>query len=154
MMEYEVYEGMITDLDDKDVFVFGSNPEGRHGLGAAKTAANKFGAKYGIGRGLQGKSYGLVTKNLKAGFFEKLTGIKYEKQGKRSVSEKQIRDNINELYELARKMPDHKFFIAYMANQPNLNGYTDKEMADMFYDKNIPNNIVFETNFFDLVFAQ
>ena len=57
----------ITQLEPNYVFVFGSNPEGRHGAGAAK-AALKFGAKYGIGRGLQGQTYALVTKNLKEGF--------------------------------------------------------------------------------------
>ena len=57
----------ITKLEPNYIFVFGSNPEGRHGAGAAK-AALKFGAKYGIGRGLQGQTYALVTKNLKEGF--------------------------------------------------------------------------------------
>lgn len=36
----------ITELHPHEVFVFGSNPQGRHGLGAAK-AAMKFGEKYG-----------------------------------------------------------------------------------------------------------
>lgn len=29
--------------DEKTIFVFGSNPEGRHGAGSAKIALNKFG---------------------------------------------------------------------------------------------------------------
>jgi hypothetical protein len=36
------------------VFVFGSNTEGRHGAGAAKVAKDKFGAKYGQAKGMQG----------------------------------------------------------------------------------------------------
>ena len=34
------------------IFVFGSNPEGRHGAGTAKVARNQFGAIYGQGEGL------------------------------------------------------------------------------------------------------
>ena len=49
------------------VFVFGSNLAGRHGAGAAKYAVLKYGAIYGQGRGRQGDSYALPTKdeNLK-----------------------------------------------------------------------------------------
>lgn len=43
------------------VFVFGSNLAGRHGAGAAKTALMQFGAIYGQGIGLQGRSYALPT---------------------------------------------------------------------------------------------
>lgn len=50
-------------------------------------------------------------------------------------------------------MSDYEFLIAYRATGQNLNGYSDKEMAKMFYnDGNIPKNIVFEDEFFDLVF--
>lgn len=49
-------------LNDNEVFVFGSNTKGIHGKGAAKIANIKFGAKYGIGNGPSGKSYGIPTK--------------------------------------------------------------------------------------------
>jgi len=57
------YTGMITP-DANTIFVFGSNPEGRHGAGAAKTAVEKFGAKYKQGEGLQGNAYALPTKDI------------------------------------------------------------------------------------------
>ena len=38
---------MITQLEPNQIFVFGSNTQGRHGKGAALTAKNKFGAVYG-----------------------------------------------------------------------------------------------------------
>jgi hypothetical protein len=47
------------------VFVFGSNTEGRHGRGAARTARERFGAVYGQARGRQGASYAIVTKELR-----------------------------------------------------------------------------------------
>lgn len=56
------YIGNITP-ETNTIFVFGSNPEGRHG--AAKVARNQFGAIYGQGEGLQGNSYALPTKDLR-----------------------------------------------------------------------------------------
>ena len=57
-------------LPDDTVFVFGSNEAGRHGAGAAHTAAKCFGAKYGEGIGHFGQSYALPTKDKN---IEKLT---------------------------------------------------------------------------------
>jgi hypothetical protein len=48
-----------------NIFVFGSNLAGRHGKGAAKTALERYGAIYGQGIGLQGRSYALPTKDAK-----------------------------------------------------------------------------------------
>ena len=51
----------ITTLKPNEIFVFGSNERGQHGGGAAKMAM-KWGAKWGIGEGLQGQTYALPTK--------------------------------------------------------------------------------------------
>ena len=51
----------INTLDDGVIFVFGSNYEGKHIGGAARTAKDRFGAVWGIGEGLQGKSYAIPT---------------------------------------------------------------------------------------------
>lgn len=144
----------IDTLGDNEIFVFGSNPSGIHGAGAAKTAV-KFGAKYGVGRGLSGKAYALITKNLKPGFIEKATGITYSQDGYRSVSKAQISANIDELYEVARSKPDHRFLIAYQyetwpngSPKKSLNGYTSKELFDLFTaNKDIPSNIVFHDSY-------
>lgn len=53
----------VTELEENQVFVFGSNLGGFHGKGAAKTAFEKFGAKYGRGCGPTGKCYAIPTKN-------------------------------------------------------------------------------------------
>ncbi|WP_298983380.1 hypothetical protein [uncultured Roseibium sp.] len=45
------------------VFVFGSNSAGRHGKGAAKYAADYFGAERGVGRGRTGNAYAIPTKD-------------------------------------------------------------------------------------------
>lgn len=49
----------IQTLDDDQVFVFGSNAEGKHYGGAARLANEKFGAIMGQSFGLQGKSFGI-----------------------------------------------------------------------------------------------
>lgn len=156
----------ITKLEPNEVFVFGANPQARHFAGAAKAALG-FGAvpinvkqnKPGIARGLSpnNKTYALITKSLEAGYTEPETGITYHKEGFQSVSPEQIRANIDELYETAKK-PEHldkKFLVTYQYESwPNgtpkksLNGYTSQEMLEMFVkDKEVPPNIVFHESY-------
>ena len=52
----------ISRLAENQIFVFGSNLSGRHGKGAAKTAVG-WGAKWGQAAGLQGRTYGIPTKD-------------------------------------------------------------------------------------------
>lgn len=132
------YKGNI-EPDEKTIFVFGSNPEGRHGAGSAKVAANKFGAIYGKGEGIQGQSYALPTKDLRI-------------PGTRSISEQDIIGNIEKLYQVARSMPDKDFKIAYRTkvDEKSLNGYIGLEMLDMFTVNPIPNNIYFSEEWHDI----
>ena len=53
-----------AEMGPNDIFVFGSNTEGKHGGGAARVALNDYNAIYGQPRGLQGESYAIVTKDL------------------------------------------------------------------------------------------
>lgn len=134
------YTGDITP-DVNTIFVFGSNPEGRHGAGAAKVAREQFGAIYGQGEGLQGNAYALPTKDLRV----------TENRGLRSISESQIIENIKKLYETARQNPDKQFKVAYRnTDRASLNGYTGLEMIDMFLKAgSIPTNIVFSKEWVD-----
>jgi len=54
-----VASGRITRLVAGEVFVFGSNAAGHHGGGAARFAADRFGAVWGQGHGLAGSSYAI-----------------------------------------------------------------------------------------------
>ena len=54
-----VASGRITRLAAGEVFVFGSNAAGHHGGGAARFAADRFGAVWGQGHGLAGSSYAI-----------------------------------------------------------------------------------------------
>ena len=60
-MKKRVTPEWIHDLAPNEVFVFGSNLGGMHGGGAARIAYRCFGAKMGVGVGLQGQSYAIPT---------------------------------------------------------------------------------------------
>ena len=135
------YEGYVTPSQDT-IFVFGSNPEGRHGAGAARTAREKFGAIYGQGEGLQGNAYALPTKDLRV----------KENKGLRSISAEQITENIRKMFDVARQNPSKKFKVAYTngLNETTLNGYSGAEMIKMFKDAGpIPSNVIFSKNWTD-----
>lgn len=51
----------ISELKENEIFVFGSNLRGAHGGGAARLAYERFGAVWGKGVGLQGRSYAIPT---------------------------------------------------------------------------------------------
>lgn len=116
------YVGNITPSKDT-IFVFGSNPEGIHGAGAAAVAVRHFGAIYGVGEGLQGQSYALPTKDLRV----------RENNGLRSISPQNITAAVRRMYEVARKNPDKNFKIAFRnTDEVTLNGYSGWEMIDIF----------------------
>ena len=137
LFKMKTYSGNITPEPDT-IFVFGSNPEGRHGAGSAKVAREQFGAIYGQGEGLQGSAYALPTKDLRV----------IENRGYRSISAEQITENIKRMYQCAEEHPDKKFKVAYR-NQPNersLCGYSGRELMAMFKkacDGNYPDNVYF-----------
>ena len=139
-MEYKrkTYSGFVTYLHNNQIFVFGSNTQGRHGKGAALTARVKFGAIYGKPEGIQGKSFAIITKDL-------------TKKAHPSRTTAQIISQINKLYEYATLHPDKEFIIAYKCCDHNLNAYSSHEMAKMFASRDIPINIIFDKLFYELV---
>lgn len=138
----KTYKGLITSLPENGIAVVGTNPEGRHGLGTALWAKNNAGLRMGHSRGLCGKSYGIVTKDLRKPLHP-------------SITETEIILQIGELYRFAKINPELDFYIFYSSNGYNLNGYTSKEMAKMFNFhedvSSIPKNIVFEEGFAKLM---
>lgn len=61
MYSREYTPDRISELKPNEIFVFGSNLAGSHGGGAARLAYEQFGAVWGQGVGLQGKSYAIPT---------------------------------------------------------------------------------------------
>ena len=101
----------ITTLADDEVFVFGSNLEGLHGGGAALLAYERFGAIWGQGTGLQGKSYGIPTMH---------GGIDT------------IAPYVDEFIAFAREHRELKFLVTEIGC--GIAGFTVGEMAPLFKD--------------------
>lgn len=116
---------------ENDVFVFGSNTEGRHGGGAAKVALDYYGAIYGQPYGLQGQSYGIVTKDLNIGLH--------------SISYDDIEKQINDLIEFALQNKHLTFWVTKIGC--GLGGYTINEIAPLFSNKIYPENIILPIEF-------
>lgn len=112
----------ITDLAEGEIFVFGSNRAGRHGRGAALLAARKFGAKYGQGNGIMGRSYGISTKD------ERL----------RVLSLNAIWVQVSRFIRYAEAHPENTFLVTQIGC--GLAGYSPKEIAPLFGSK-IPENV-------------
>lgn len=104
------------------IFVFGSNLAGRHGRGAAKDAAEKWGAQYGVGEGRTGRSYALPTKNARL--------------QPRSLG--QIQDSVETFLAYARVHPELTFQVTRVGC--GLTGYSDDQIGPMF--KGSPDNCV------------
>lgn len=107
---------------DKKIFVFGSNLQGRHGKGAALYAVKHYGAIYGQAEGLQGQAYGVPTK---------LTPYL-------SLSLEQIAVHVQKFIEFAKSMPDWQFEVTRIGC--GLAGYTEAQIAPMF--REAPENCV------------
>ena len=134
----KTYTGKIYKLNPNQIFVFGSNTQGRHGAGAAKIAVEKFGAIYGVASGRQNQSYAIITKDL----------TKYKHP---SISKERILEQIKILYEYAKEYCYNEYYVVYSGEGENLNGYTPLEMSEMFNSFEIPDNMVFEDKFYKLM---
>lgn len=114
----------INELKQNEIFVFGSNTEGRHGAGAAKKAM-EFGAIYGQAKGLQGQTYGIITQDLRH-------------PGKKTLGTKYIKMQIDEFIEFANNNPDKIFLVTPIGT--GLAGYSFQEIGELFVASEIPCN--------------
>lgn len=125
----------ITKLPDCGVFVFGSNLNGIHGKGAAKVAAEKFGAKRGKSIGLQGRSYAIPTRGAwskKTGTFENLTID-------------QIGEYVFDFLRFAKQHPALVFYVTKIGC--GYAGYTPEEIGPLFTNNEIPANVILPREF-------
>lgn len=99
-----------------EVFVFGSNLRGRHGAGAAKVAAKRFGAEEGCGTGWFGQSYALPTKDYSI----------------QTMPLDLIQDHINWFAAYTRAHPDTCWFVTRVGC--GLAGHDDNQIAPLFKD--------------------
>lgn len=104
----------ITRLEDGQIFVFGSNQSGRHGKGAAK-AAMRWGAVYGQAEGLQGKTYGIPSK---------------DKAIKRSLTVAEIKPYVDRFIGFAKENQDKTFLVTEIGC--GLAGMQPEDIAPLF----------------------
>lgn len=123
----------IKELKPGEIMVFGSNLKGVHGAGAARTAVMKFGAEWGIGRGLMGQCYALPTKI----------------NSRRSMTLEQIDDEVREFLFCAREHPELTFLVTAVGC--GYAGYEPAQIAPLFFQwKDLPYNVVLPKCFVDL----
>ena len=141
------YKGLITELPENGVAVIGCNPVGINGNPIKGTG----------GAMLVALNNGWVEQGEKLNnWFSKsrkvfgLTTVSYPGR-KRSKAVEDIEEGISILYGYAFAHPEKEFYVFYSAGKRNLNGYSDIEMAKMFYSNPIPDNIVFEEGFAKLI---
>jgi hypothetical protein len=104
----------IKKLEQEQIFVFGSNLSGRHGKGAAKTALG-WGAKWGQAAGLQGRTYGIPTKDASI---------------RRTLTIIEIKPFVDEFIEFAKNNSDMIFLVTEIGC--GLAGHKQKDIAPLF----------------------
>ena len=112
--EHRITPDNITEIKENEVFIFGSNENGRHGKGAAKTALG-WGAIWGQAAGLQGKTYGIPTK---------------DKTIRRTLSIEEIKPYVDDFIAFAKANPEKTFFVTEIGC--GLAGHKHKNIAPLF----------------------
>lgn len=113
-MEGRITPNIITKLKDNEIFIFGSNLSGRHGKGAAKTALG-WGAKWGQAKGLQGRTYGIPTKDASI---------------RRTLTIEEIKPFVDEFIEFAKDNPNLIFLVTEIGT--GLANHKKENIAPLF----------------------
>jgi len=127
--------GLVLNLEPNQIFVFGSNEAGRHGRGAAKQAMS-FGAKYGVGEGLAGHTYGIPTKDAKI----------------QTLPIRKIKPYVDRFIEFAKTNHQYTFLVTEIGC--GLAGYVPNQIAPLFIEAVRVNNIHMPKSFWDILNRQ
>lgn len=117
----------ITTLGENEIFVFGSNIQGMHGGGAAWYAKEHFGAQWGVGEGLTGRSYALPTM-----------------EGEASLAHA-----VSNFIVCAREHKELTFLVTAVGC--GIAGYTPKEVAPLFKDATSLENVFLPQVFWEFL---
>lgn len=118
----------ITELGPDDIFVFGSNLEGRHSGGAARVARQRFGAIMGQGVGLQGQSYAIPT--MQGGV-------------------ETIKPYVDEFIKFAYECDQNTFYVTRIGC--GIAGFKDEEIAPLFKEARHLYNVRLPKSFVDII---
>ncbi len=123
MNKYNYHQDGTKPTNPDAIFVFGSNLAGRHGAGAAKAALDYYGAVYGVGEGITGRSYALPTVDRNINTLPLLV----------------IKRAVSNFLHYAKENQGMEFFMTRVGCV--LAGYSNEIIAPMF--KGAPDNINF-----------
>lgn len=118
----------IDDLQENQVFVFGSNLAGMHGGGAARIARLRFGAVMGNGVGMQGRSYAIPTM-----------------QGGTET----IRPYVNDFIAYAKEHPELTFLVTPIGC--GIAGFEPEDIAPLFEEASNVENIWLPNSFWEVL---
>lgn len=127
MLPTNVTPSQVNVLADGEIFVFGSNFQGAHMGGAARVAKEKYGAVWGIGEGLQGKSYAIPT----------MEGLE------------NLAPAVQRFTSFARQHKELKFFVTAIGC--GIAGYQPEEIAPMFLDAAYLPNVYLPLSFWKII---
>ncbi len=125
-----IASGRIDILEKDEIFVFGSNLEGKHLGGAAKAAYNKFGAQWGVGVGLTGQAYAIPT--MQGGV-------------------ETIKPYVDQFIDYAKEHQAQKFLVTRIGC--GIAGFKDEEIAPLFKQAMAVCNIYLPKEFYDVIVA-
>jgi hypothetical protein len=111
----------ISHLEPGEVFVFGSNAAGLHAAGAAALAHERFGAVWGEGHGLHGRSYAI----------DSMSGLDV------------LRHEVTGFVDFAAQHPELRFLVTEIGC--GIAGYTPTEVAPFFVG--VGDNVVLPERF-------
>ncbi len=125
----------IQNLKENEIFVFGSNIQGRHIGGAARLALDEFGAILGKGIGLQGKSYAIPT-------------LDYDSK-EVQLPLQLLQGHISSFIKFASIRQDKTFLVTEIGC--GIAGFTPEEIAPMFRQAAEYTNIILPNRFWDIL---
>lgn len=129
-MKRRITPDRISELENYEIFVFGSNLQGSHGGGAAAIAADQFGAIWGQGVGLQRQSYAIPTMH---------GGIE------------EIEPYVDEFIAFAKENPDFDFLVTRIGC--GIAGFSEEEIAPLFAAGADVENVYLPDTFWDIIEA-
>ena len=118
----------ISELAENEIFVFGSNLAGAHGGGAARLAYRKFGAVWGEGVGLHGRTYAIPT--MQGGV-------------------QTIKPYVDEFIRFAKEHPSLTFLVTRIGC--GIAGFQDRDIAPLFKAAINVENIILPKGFVDYI---
>lgn len=170
---------VIEELDEDEVFVFGSDEMGIHDGRASLKAVDEYGAQQGFGEGLSGKSYAIPTTKVNPKYEEdakkyldELKNAKTREEREQILNDhkddykdrkgddafKLVRDlemeimpSVKKFITTARKNPNKKFLVTRIGG--GFAGFFDADMAPLFKDALKLKNVYLPKSFLDELFG-